>query len=67
MVNNMNWREVVIPFGKHKGLTIFQLYVNELDYLIWLSHQDLNNFPKIKKAVNEAMQHKNRVDPFSDY
>lgn len=61
----MNWRNVVIPFGKHKGWTMFQAYVNDYDYVLWLSQQENGSHVSVIKAACQAVEHKDRVDPFS--
>ena len=63
MGDKSNWREYVIPIGKHKGWTMFQAYVNDYDYVEWMA-ENIDN-PELKAAAQDAVEHKNRVDPFS--
>lgn len=58
-----NWREVVITFGKHKGWTMFQAYVNDFNYVFWLSQQSSNG--EVFDAARAAVNHKSKADPFS--
>ena len=61
-----DWREFVMPWGKHAGWTMFQIYVNDYTYI---SNFLLNGEIKdadVVKAATAAKEHKDRVDPYSD-
>lgn len=42
--------KIVLSFGKHKGRTLKDLYINEKSYLEWLAKQEKTD-PGIKKAI----------------
>lgn len=57
------WKEFTIPWGKHEGWTMFQVYKNDMDYCHWLSENASDE--GVKAAACAAVEHKNNVDPFS--
>jgi hypothetical protein len=51
-----------MPFGKYKGDTMYIIYVNDFDYIIWLDSLQLT--ADVWEAVNAAIEHKNKTDPW---
>ncbi len=62
-----SWKDYIVNFGKHKGWTMFQVYVNDYQYILWMKDNitfDKNN-ATLKKAIDSCIEHKNLVDPFA--
>ena len=59
-----DWKTFVMPFGKFEGKTMFMIYHGHIDYLKWLDK--CTNLPyDLRNALDGAMEHKNKVDPWS--
>lgn len=57
-----NWKEFIMPYGKHKGWTMFQIYVNDFTYISEFL-VDIDD-EIVKDMAQQAMEHKERVDPW---
>lgn len=62
-----NWREFIMPWGKHQGWTMFQIYVNDFSYISEFLLSDKVHDIDVVAAAEAAMEHKNRVDPYSQF
>lgn len=60
-----NWKEFIMPWGKHQGWTMFQIYVNDFDYARWLAENTSQE--DVREAARAAVNHKDNFDPFSKY
>jgi hypothetical protein len=59
-----DWKSFIMPFGKkHKGETMYMIYINDFDYIRWLDSITLS--PDIRSVVDAAIEHKNKTDPWS--
>jgi hypothetical protein len=54
-----DWRDVVLKVGKYRGKTLFWVYTNRTNYLYELKKLGIS-------GAIEAIDHKNRVDPYFD-
>lgn len=61
---DQDWKRFVLSFGKHKGQTMLQAYVNDFDYVWWLAKNIIGN-DETKRAAEAAVEHKNKVDPYA--
>jgi hypothetical protein len=52
-----------MPFGKYEGETMYVIYINDFSYIKYLDGLDLH--PDVRAAVDGAIEHKNRTDPYS--
>ena len=46
-------KEFKMPFGKHKGKSIFYIKTEDINYLNWLLNQDINK--KIKEEIQKQL------------
>ena len=60
-----NWKSFKLKFGKYRdsGDTLYMIYINDFPYITWLDTLNLDN--ETRSAVNAAIEHKNRTDPWS--
>jgi len=58
-----NWKSFKMPFGKYSGDTMYIIYINDFSYIEYLD--TLNLHPDIRAAVDAAIEHKNKTDPWS--
>lgn len=56
-----NWKNYKMPFGKYRGDTMYIIYVNNYNYILWLDSLQLDD--ATRTAVNSAIEHKNKTDP----
>ena len=62
-----NWREVPINAGEYAGKTVGHVYAeNVLQLYEMRNHADFYG-DAVVQAVNAAIQHKEHVDPFSEF
>lgn len=61
-----DWKSYKMPFGKYRdsGDTLYMIYINDYRYIRWLDSLKLDD--KTRGAVNSAIEHKNKTDPFSN-
>lgn len=59
------WKNYILNWGnKWRGKTLFMIYVNDFDYLVWMDMQDY--LPsEIKKMIQYPLMHKKETDPYS--
>lgn len=60
----MNWKKFKFEFGKYRGQTMWMVYVNDYQYLDWLSLQNVKQ-KELRDCLKAAVEHKNSVDPWS--
>jgi hypothetical protein len=62
IVAKINWKELLLPFGKYLDKTMYYVYVNDFryveEYLATVDQMD------VRMAALEAVEHKYRVDPY---
>lgn len=58
-----DWKSFIMPFGKYQGETMYMIYINDFRYIEWLDEKELR--PYVRDAVDAAIEHRNRTDPFS--
>ena len=64
LVDSGGWKNFVMPWGKHKGWTMFQIYVNDYSYISEFLIMKCKD-PDVLRMAGAAVEHKNRIDPFS--
>lgn len=57
------WKKFCLPWGVHKGKTMFEIYVKYFSYIIWLVEKCKDK--RIQEFAVQAKEYKDRVDPFS--
>lgn len=50
------WRDIKMPFGKHKGKTMFQLLKSHPDYLRWMADGGIRPNGMAGEAFDEAVR-----------
>ena len=61
----MSWKTFVMPWGKHKGWTMFQIYVNDYSYISDFLLGGQITDKEVIEAARAAKEHKGEVDPYS--
>lgn len=56
-VTNNWWRTVKMPFGKHKGLTMWQLVKAYPEYLRWIRDDKIEIQGEVGMALRAAILH----------
>lgn len=58
--DDANWRTTVCSFGKYKDETIYMIYLNNPEYIVWACSEvstALKQRPVEKLAFNDALRH----------
>lgn len=56
------WMRFKMPFGKCKGRTLYDLYLNERWYLLWIDTTAIQS-PEVRKNIDAAIEYINMKDP----
>lgn len=52
-----DWKTYEMPFGKHKGETMYVILINDWDYVCWLDNRMLRH--RLRMAVDAAIKYHN--------
>lgn len=52
-----DWKTFKMPFGKHRNQSMYDIFLNDYEYINWLDGLDLHD--DTRKAVNGAIEYHN--------
>jgi uncharacterized protein (DUF3820 family) len=53
---SVNWKRFIMPFGKHKGDTLYMIYLNDPKYIKWLADNADSNTPAdVGENIEDAL------------
>jgi hypothetical protein len=55
MMNNDDWKNFKMRFGKHRGETMYMILINDYSYIEWLDNTMLDEYTR--KAVDSAIKY----------
>ena len=55
MNDENEWKTFEMRFGKHKGETMYMIYLNDYQYIEWLDNTMLDEYTR--KAVDNAIKY----------
>ena len=66
-MNTEQWRHVKMPFGKHEGLTLWQIAKTYPEYLQWMERKEAwPRDPAVAIAVRAAIRHLKETHQWPD-
>lgn len=60
-----NWKTFKMPFGEHKGETLYMIYLNSYSFIPWLYEQD-PQWPGVCDMLEKAIEYRNIHDPWKN-